>query len=295
MKVVMRKLLQIICAHKLLIKGFWKIYQNPYFKSFFKTMKTNIIIFLTIIYLNNVFAQNKGLVKYGFIESLGIGDSKGIDSNSYLLFNSEMSYFVTAKDSLESQTLKQTSFSNGKKASVYLGHKTSPQGDQVVFNPKKNTIWSNLLYRKQIYVKEVTFKINWRLEKETKKIGNFNCSKATCNFRGRDYIVWYAKEIPANFGPWKLNGLPGLILEAYDIEKNVLWYFKSIEYPSKTLEKVSYLEIPKNNKLVTYNDFKKFQKIQIEVLSDKQKVTQKSFKDVIFIEPELKDMFIECE
>jgi hypothetical protein len=39
-------------------------------------------------------------------------------------------------------------------------------------------------------------------------------------FKGREYIVWYAPSIAYAEGPWKLGGLPGLILEAYDKEDN---------------------------------------------------------------------------
>lgn len=57
---------------------------------------------------------------------------------------------------------------------------------------------------------------NWKLINETKKIANYKCYKAECDFRGRKWIVWYTPEINVSSGPWKLYGLPGLILEAYD-------------------------------------------------------------------------------
>ena len=40
------------------------------------------------------------------------------------------------------------------------------------------------------------------------------CNLATTKFRGREWKVWFTEEIPVSLGPWKLGGLPGLILKA---------------------------------------------------------------------------------
>ena len=55
--------------------------------------------------------------------------------------------------------------------------------------------------------------INWKITKESQKILGYTCYKATTKFRGRDYIAWFSPDIPYNLGPWKLGGLPGLILK----------------------------------------------------------------------------------
>lgn len=52
-------------------------------------------------------------------------------------------------------------------------------------------------------------------EDSTRKIIGFNCTMATTHFRGRDWKVWFSEEIPLPLGPWKLGGLPGLILAAH--------------------------------------------------------------------------------
>ncbi len=56
----------------------------------------------------------------------------------------------------------------------------------------------------------------WNIKKDVKVIAGYNCQKATTNYLGREWIVYYSPEIPINYGPWKLWGLPGLILEATD-------------------------------------------------------------------------------
>jgi GLPGLI family protein len=55
---------------------------------------------------------------------------------------------------------------------------------------------------------EETPKINWKLSDETKTMIGYNCKKATCRFRGRNYIAWYAMDIPIKAGPYKFSGLP---------------------------------------------------------------------------------------
>lgn len=54
----------------------------------------------------------------------------------------------------------------------------------------------------------------WKRTNETKKICGYNCRKATTDFRGRTWVVWYTEELSVNDGPWKFCGLPGLILQA---------------------------------------------------------------------------------
>ncbi|WP_052089998.1 GLPGLI family protein [Porphyromonas canoris] len=59
-------------------------------------------------------------------------------------------------------------------------------------------------------------KISWKMLDGEKNILGYNCKKAEGTFRGRIWDVWYTEELDVADGPWKLNGLPGLILEAVD-------------------------------------------------------------------------------
>ena len=60
--------------------------------------------------------------------------------------------------------------------------------------------------------------IDWALSDSTKEICGYLCHQATATFRGRNWIAWYC-DIPKSVGPWKLNGLPGLILAAQTEDK----------------------------------------------------------------------------
>lgn len=57
---------------------------------------------------------------------------------------------------------------------------------------------------------------NWQLEDGDSIICSYPCKRATLDFRGRKWNVWYSLDLPYSDGPWKFCGLPGLILSAED-------------------------------------------------------------------------------
>lgn len=60
--------------------------------------------------------------------------------------------------------------------------------------------------------------IKWELNDAIDTICNYECRGAICEFRGKKWNVMYTEEIPSTAGPWKLQGLPGLITIALDNE-----------------------------------------------------------------------------
>jgi len=67
---------------------------------------------------------------------------------------------------------------------------------------------------------DTLYPMNWVITNEKKSINGVDCIKAVTLFKGREYIAWYDSLVQIPNGPWKLGGLPGLILEAYDKEEN---------------------------------------------------------------------------
>ncbi len=61
---------------------------------------------------------------------------------------------------------------------------------------------------------EPTPEIAWTLTDDTLTVGGYLCQTATCKFRGVEWHVCYTEEIPSSAGPWRLRGLPGLIVKA---------------------------------------------------------------------------------
>lgn len=68
--------------------------------------------------------------------------------------------------------------------------------------------------------------INWSIVEGDTVICGYGCLKAEGELRGRKWNVWFAPEIAVNDGPWKLCGLPGLILQAVDTEN--IFSFKCV-------------------------------------------------------------------
>lgn len=58
--------------------------------------------------------------------------------------------------------------------------------------------------------------IDWQPTDSTDTICGYPCHQAVAAFKGRTWTAWYAEDILLDNGPWKLGGLPGLILKAYD-------------------------------------------------------------------------------
>lgn len=80
------------------------------------------------------------------------------------------------------------------------------------------------LKSKKYQVVENTFSLKWQIDENSiKKILGYNCLKAMTSFRGREYWAWFTFEIPIYAGPWKFNGLPGLILEIHDTTNRFHW------------------------------------------------------------------------
>lgn len=76
---------------------------------------------------------------------------------------------------------------------------------------------------------------DWSISEETKLIKGYNAQKATTSFAGRDYIAWFSPEIPIAEGPYKFNGLPGLILEISDTKNDYVFEFIGLEKLSPKL------------------------------------------------------------
>jgi len=99
-------------------------------------------------------------------------------------------------------------------------YKNYPQG-QV-------TVTDNIGANHYIYTDELHPQ-NWEILDSVKTILDYPVQMAVSDFRGRRWTAWFAPDIPISDGPWKLSGLPGLIMAAYDAKKHYRFHIVGIE------------------------------------------------------------------
>lgn len=80
--------------------------------------------------------------------------------------------------------------------------------------PNGQTTVREFIFPHEYEGSEETLDIVWTLSDDTLTISGYFCQQATAKFRGVEWRVWYTEEIPSSAGPWRLRGLPGLIVKA---------------------------------------------------------------------------------
>ncbi|NBL63777.1 GLPGLI family protein [Flavobacterium sp. NST-5] len=134
---------------------------------------------------------------------------------------------------------------------------------------------------------------NWKIESETKKIGNYLCTKATATVppsakamnrfkeqqakkangetmifsmgepKEQIHTVWFTPEIPVSLGPKNYWGLPGLILEANN-GSTIYLCSKIILNPKEKTE----IKRPNKGKKVSREEYVKILEKQLERMTD---------------------------
>lgn len=120
----------------------------------------------------------------------------------------------TLEDRLSANREPSSVIDKGRNIESFL-FKYRKEGKAITMDdgPSQSSFSSKRAYMK---VTENIAPQDWQISTDTTSVLGYLCTKATTTFRGRDYVAWFTQEIPINEGPWKLHGLPGLILKAED-------------------------------------------------------------------------------
>ena len=129
---------------------------------------------------------------------------------------------------------------------------------------KDSIYYDNTIIFKHFPTKDPIQIFNWELTKQTKTILGFNCQRAVMRHYGRTYHAFFTTELGfTHGGPWKFDGLPGVILEVYSLDNEF---------------KITATEIQLKNEDITidnpYNETKKFIDFK-----EYQRLYQKNYKE----------------
>ncbi len=230
-----------------------------------------LIFFLLFFVVLKSNSQTTGVVYYKFYDALRqpfnyklyfspqksiFFSNRGIKHkfNATLMTNGKLDTFTSIMDKKFEDAIM-----NGKQVYVYYNDQ---EGDVVYKDFENKTLIAREINKFKPYIITEPFNIKkeWKFSDSTKLIGKFKCKKAVTTFRGREFEAWYTEEIPPSNGPWKLDGLPGLILEAQSKDKNFKFSFEGIEF---LIQDTSLIKPPTSGIKIALLDYRKeIQKIE---------------------------------
>lgn len=166
-----------------------------------------IILTLFLLFTLFVSGQTKGVIVYKEILNLGVP----VERQWALYFDSKSSINVEIENTMGDKKI-DSSINESQEMVINLDIK------EFYLASLENNILTaqGAIATKPYLIEEGLPKIEWELLNENKTISGFHCQKAIGSFRGRIYTVWFTNQVPTPFGPWKLFGLPGAILEFED-------------------------------------------------------------------------------
>ncbi|WP_124643308.1 GLPGLI family protein [Amniculibacterium aquaticum] len=174
--------------------------------------KIQLIFPFILIFYSNIFFAQQGRFYYDFKYKIDTTGTSEANDLLVLLVDEQKNIFLSSKfveiDSLNSLKKYERQYIN-------------PQYNVIIEYKKNNDMFTT--YKKidmNYYKYNFKRKINWKTSNETKTILGFNVQKAVANYGGRNWIAWFCKDIPLQYGPHVFYGLPGLILEVHDDSNN---------------------------------------------------------------------------
>jgi len=163
-------------------------------------------------------------------------DSKDLSPDEKILDIGKYASHFYSRWAERNRDIHDSVFSRGGKLEDYYAviDKSGFPNSRTRFNvfknyPQKNKLTYTSDHLRDFIYEEPMVMPKWEMISGDTTIVGYPCKKAKTTFRGRTWIVWYAMDIPYHDGPWKLYGLPGLILKAYDVKGDFIFNCIGIE------------------------------------------------------------------
>ena len=190
--------------------------------------KRLLYFILTALFVQNLWAQESTVktlrIVYNtkYTDPIGIQEFKDVQ---YLDIQDERSAFYSYFHH-RSKAIGDSLNRRGSVSIAQLHKLTSPYSEgQWYYVYKGFPVDGKLTYLDTNLCKfkyeEPISKMKWKMLGKDSVIAGYPCQLAETNFRGRTWKAWFTLDIPIPNGPWKLGGLPGLILKATD---HTGWY-----------------------------------------------------------------------
>ncbi len=146
--------------------------------------------------------------------------------------------------------------------------------------------------KEYIKITEPLKTIEWELTDESNIILNFKCFKAIGKFKEKYYSAWYCPELSFSDGPWKFNGLPGLILQIESEDDSLSIIAEKIKINSE-IDKNSKIEFIFSKKY-TWDEYINETKIQLKKI-EKYAISSSEYNMSVSIKFEEPDFTIKFE
>jgi GLPGLI family protein len=174
------------------------------------------------------------LVHYKFTQVLDTNSRAHTYTENTVLFVGKASASYKSYDrQLQNQLFRrqmQEAITNSPDGNIRLDrHITGSGSEYYQFINDKKLVRKEVSMMDSYIINDDLPAINWHISGDKQAFGELSCQKATCHFKGRNYTAWFCPDLPVHVGPWKLNGLPGVIVEAYDAKKEVVFKFDRVE------------------------------------------------------------------
>jgi GLPGLI family protein len=195
-------------------------------------MKSALIILFGLLLCNPIFAQSSekiiAIAKYQLVHHYDTLNYSLIRSEEFsLLINKNVSLFKSRDQEVSDSIIKINYEKTG-----FMGPSGRPSTtkDKIMIDFNNHLMFTTALtIIGKFKVKRAFPDIHWEIKPTIKNILGYRCQQAFCNYHGRKFIVWFTNDIPYKAGPWKLNGLPGLIIEAEDSTKRIKYELSSLK------------------------------------------------------------------
>ena len=158
-------------------------------------------------------------------------DTNLLDIGKYSsrFYSQRFEHFLHQRDSVRNATSNPMSYMQflgdrfgSKKGREYEVYKHIPE--------KGKLTYTDVLHNDFFFCYEESIPtFSWELAEGDTLIIGYPCYKAVGQFRGRTWTAWYTLDLPFDNGPWKLGGLPGLILAASESKNEFSFVATGIE------------------------------------------------------------------